>query len=67
MSVVLFGVGILGITCLCGKGKGCVRRMVVTVVVIMFLVHPMLMEYTFGIFNCYEVEGVYYLVKNMNI
>jgi len=35
--------------------------------VIYYLVYPQIVAETFGLFNCTEIEGVSYLVKNTNI
>ena len=36
-----------------------------TAFVMMFLIHPTLLSVLFSMFNCYEIDGVEYLVSNM--
>jgi hypothetical protein len=43
------------------------RNFITTNFVFIFLIYPTITNYTFGMFNCIEVEGVNYLIRDFTI
>ena len=75
IMILFFSLGWLLIYCLKRNGAILKRGLIVTTIVILFLVHPTLMELNFSMFNCYpldiltdrEIEAKSYLVRDFNI
>jgi hypothetical protein len=59
----------LFLKCICAKylKDSFYVKLIATNFVFIFLIYPTITNYTFGMFNCMEVEGINYLIRDFGI